>query len=396
MRRSMPSKVHKDGEGREMSREINEASMAVAKAVKLCKPDVIPMYPITPQTHIVERLADFINDGELDAEMIHLESEHSVMSSAAGISAAGSRVFTASASQGLALMHEVLHMVSGMRLPVVMAVANRALSAPINIWNDHQDSMAARDTGWIQMYVESSQEAMDTIIQAFKLSENHDVLLPIMVCLDGFTLTHVYEPTDLPSQEQVDEFLPAFNPWVKLDPEKPVSMGPISYPNSFMDLKKQQQDAMHKALEMIPGLNQEFNDKFGRSYGNGLIELYKMEDAQTCVIGMGTICGTTRIVIDELREQGQKVGMIKIKTFRPFPTQEIKKALSNVQNVGVIDRCISFGNEGPVYTEVKQAAGDKKVKGFIAGLGGRDVTPEHIKDAIKKTQEFQEGTEWLM
>lgn len=348
-------------------------------------------------THIVERLADFINDGEMDCEMIHVESEHSAMSASAGVSAAGSRVFTATASQGLALMHEVLHMVSGMRMPVVMAVANRALSAPINIWNDHQDSMAARDTGWIQMYVESSQEAMDTVIQAYKLAENHEVLLPAMVCLDGFTLSHVYEPTDLPEQENVDSFLPPYNPWVKLDSEKPVSMGPISYPNSFMDLKKQQQDAMHKSLEMIPKINSEFNEKFGRSYGNGLIESYKLEDADTCLVCMGTVCGTTRTVIDELREKGQKVGMIKIKTFRPFPAEEIKKAIQNVKNIGVIDRCVSFGNEGPVYIEVKEITNDdKNVKGFIAGLGGRDVTPEHIKNAFNKSQNYTEGTEWLM
>lgn len=380
-------------------KEINEASVAVAKAARLCKPQVIPMYPITPQTHIVEHLAEFINNGEMDAEMIHVESEHSALSAGIGAVASGSRVFTATASQGLALMHEILHAASGLRTPMVMAVANRALSAPINIWNDHQDSMSQRETGWLQLYVESSQEALDTVIQAFKISENENIHLPVMVCLDGFTLSHVYEPTDVPGQAEVDRFLPAFKPWVLLDPEKPVTIGPIGYPNSFMDFKLQQQDAMKAAIGVVRQVHDEFAEQFGRNYGNGLVEEYNTENAEHLILCMGSICGTARTVIDELRKKDKKVGMLKLRTFRPFPEDEIKRVCAGKKSIAIIDRAVSFGNEGPVYTEVKSALFDAviKVKGFIAGLGGRDVKPEHLKDAFKKTMDSDNlDVEWLM
>jgi len=238
----------------------------------------------------VERLADYINDGDLDSEMIHSESEHSAISSALGAQATGVRTFTATASQGLALMHEILFVVSGMRLPVVMAVANRTLSAPINIWNDHQDSISARDSGWLQFYVESAQEALDTIIMAYKIAENKNVLLPVMVCLDGYTLSHVYEPVDIPSQKQVDIFLPKYKPiHAFLDPKKPITQGPIAFPDTFMELKKMQQDAMEFSLPIIEKVNREFKTTFKRSYGDGLIETYKIEDAKNAIIGMGSI-----------------------------------------------------------------------------------------------------------
>jgi len=380
-------------------KKVIEASTAVALGVKLCNPAVIPMYPITPQTHIVERLADYINDGLLKSEMIHVESEHSAISAALGAEAMGVRVFTATASQGLALMHEILFVVAGMRLPVVMAVANRALSAPINIWNDHQDSISERDTGWIQLYVESAQEALDTLIQAYKIAENRKVLLPVMVCLDGFTLSHVYEPVDIPEKKDVDKFLPKYNPLFKLDPEKPVTMGPIGFPNTYMEFRKATHEAMLNSIEIIKNANDDFKKSFNRAYGNGLIETYKINDAEYAVATMGTACGTTRVVVDELRKQGKKVGLIKIKSFRPFPKQEIISCCKNLKGIAVLDRNISLGNEGALYTELRSAFYNQEkkpiIKGFIAGLGGRDITPDHIRTAFKKI-ETSNNSEWLL
>jgi len=380
-------------------KKVIEASTAVALGVKLCNPAVIPMYPITPQTHIVERLADYINDGLLKSEMIHAESEHSAISAALGAEAMGIRVFTATASQGLALMHEILFVVAGMRLPVVIAVANRALSAPINIWNDHQDSISERDSGWIQLYVESAQEALDTIIQAYKIAENRKVLLPVMVCLDGFTLSHVYEPVDIPEKKDVDKFLPKYNPLFRLDPEKPVTMGPIGFPNTYMEFRKATHEAMLNSIEIIKDVNNDFKNSFNRSYGNGLIETYKINDAEYAVATMGTACGTTRVVVDELRKQGEKVGLIKIKSFRPFPKEEVINCCKNIKGIAVIDRNISLGNEGALCTELRSAFYNQEkkpiIKGFIAGLGGRDITPEHIKTAFKKI-ETSNNSEWLL
>ena len=348
------------------------------------------------ETHIVERLAEYINNGILDSEMIHAESEHSALSAALGASATGVRTFTATASQGLALMHEILYVVSGMRFPVVMAVANRALSAPINIWNDHSDTMGARDSGWLQFYVESAQEALDTTIQAYKIAENKNILLPIMVCLDGFTLSHIWEPVDIPDQKQVDKFLPKFNPLYKLDPEKPVTMGPIGFPNSFMDFKETQQKAMLNAIPLIKKTNSEFKSKFKRSYGNGLIEEYKTLDAKKAIVCMGTICGTSRVLIDKLRKKGEKAGLIKIKSFRPFPEQELKKATEHIKELAIIDRSISLGSEGALFSEISSSLYEQKIKinGFIAGLGGRDITLMHLNKALSKTGKTKK-TEWL-
>lgn len=351
------------------------------------------------ETHIPERISDFVDNGEFDCEMIYVESEHSALSAAIGASATGVRSYTATASQGLALMHEILHVVAGMRLPVVMNVANRALSAPINIWNDHQDSMSARDASWIQMYVESAQEALDTTIMAFKIAEDHDVMIPAMVCLDGFTLSHVYEPVDIPDQKSVDQFLPKYIPLFRLDTKKPITMGPIGYPDSFMQFKKQQQDALSNALAIIKKVHSEFKSKFGRSYGNGLVEPYKLADAEYVFIGLGTICGTARVVIDKMRKQGKKVGMLKLKTFRPFPEADIINALKDKKAVAVFDKAVSFGQKGPVFSEIESALCDQKkrpvIHSFIAGLGGRDITPEHIENAFKKImKEKQPSVGW--
>ncbi|MEK6893506.1 MAG: pyruvate ferredoxin oxidoreductase [Nanoarchaeota archaeon] len=371
-----------------MTLKIEEASRAVAEAVKMCKPNVIPIYPITPQTHNAEALAEFVANGELDASLIHVESEHSAMSAAIGASATGSRVYTATSSQGLKYMSEMLFVASGMRLPIVMMVANRTLSAPINIWNDHSDSMAERDSGWIQIYVESTQEAVDRTIQAFKIAEK--TLIPIMVCMDGFILTHVYENVNMPSQKEVDEFLPKIKMPFVLNPEKPLTMGPVGGPDHYMEIKEQQQSAMLDSLKTIEQIDGEFFKKFGRKYA--LFEEYETKDAEKIIVCMGTICGTSREVVNNLRAKGKKVGMIKLNIFRPFPREELAKLIAsckNLKNLIVIDRAISVGNEGPVFTEIRDALFDSKImiKGYIAGLGGRDVRKQHIEKAFSLQEE---------
>ncbi len=372
-------------------KRIVECSRAIAEAVKLCKPGVIPCYPITPQTHIPEYLGSFVNNGELNSELIHVESEHSAMSACIGASAAGVRTFTASASQGVALMHEVLFIASGMRLPIVMVVANRALSAPINIWNDHQDSISERDSGWLQFYVSDSQEAHDTIFHAYKIAEK--IFLPVMVCVDGFTLSHVFEPVDFLHEKDVPRLLDDFVPAFKLTPEKPVTMGPIGYPRDYMLFKVQQQDAMLKSIPLIKDVNSEFKDLFGRSYGNGLIEEYKTNDADFAFVCMGSMFGTVKFVVDELRKKGKRVGAIRVRCFRPFPKEDLKKACKDIDGMVVFDRNISLGNDGALFTEVKALLPEKKVKGYIIGLGGADITPKHI---FRSIIEFKKDVGWLV
>jgi pyruvate ferredoxin oxidoreductase alpha subunit len=379
------------------NKKVIEASTAVAIGVKLAEPTVIGMYPITPQTHVVERLAEFINDGDMDCEMIHVESEHAAISSCLGACAAGSRVFTATSSQGLALMFEVLPIVSGMRLPIVMAVANRALSAPINIWNDHSDTIACRDSGWIQLYVESAQEALDTVLMAYKIAEDKKVLLPVMVGLDGFTLTHVFEPVDIPTRQQAKRFLPVFKPnYPVLDPKKTVTLGPVAFPDTYMEFRKELQAAMMGSSEVIKKVSKEFKSKFKREYGNGLVEGYRMNGAKYAVVAMGTACGTARVVVDELRKSGKKVGLIKIKCFRPFPEEDIISMTKSLKGIAVIDRAISYGHTGSLYCEIKAAVNNPKIKmtGFIAGLGGRDITVAHIRQAFD--QIGSKETVWLL
>lgn len=371
-----------------MTIKIEEASKAVAEAVKLCRPKVIPIYPITPQTHNAEALAEFVNNGDLDATIIHVESEHSAMSAAIGASATGVRTYTASSSQGLKYMSEMLFVAAGLRLPIVMMVANRALSAPINIWNDHSDSLAERDSGWIQFYVESTQEAVDRVIQSFKVSE--EVLVPSMVCLDGFVLTHVYENVDIPSQAQVDSFLPAFKIPHSLNVDKPVTIGAVGSPDYYFEIKISQQKAILESLEVIERVQKDFHKKFNRSYG--FIEEYKTEDAEKVLVCMGTVCGTAREVVNDLREKGKKVGLLKISVFRPFPRRELAskvKKCKRIKDLIVLDRALSFGNEGVVYTEIRDVLFGYKLNvfGYVAGLGGRDVTKEHIEKAFSLRSE---------
>jgi len=371
-------------------------SEAIAEAVKLCKPKVLPMYPITPSTLVPERLADFVFDGELDAEMIHVESEHSAASALFGAYATGVRAFTASASNGIALMHEIIPIISSARFPAVMSVANRTISGPINIWNDHSDAMSERDQGWIQMYCESSQEAFDTIIMAYKIAEKEQVSLPVMVCIDGFALSHVYEPVQIEDQKKIDSFLPKYKPKTYLDPKKPTTVGPIGFPNSFFEFHEQEQIAMSEALAEIPKVHKEFDNEFGRKYGNGLIDLIKMKDAKYALIANGTSVGTARVVVDKLRKEGKKVGLIKLKTFRPFPAEEIRKACKNLKGLGVIDRHVSLGSEGAMTLDIKAALSDEKckVEGFISGLGGRDIDTKRLIKAFSILEKGEKGV-WL-
>jgi len=364
-------------------KKIEEASIAVAEAVKLCRAEVIPIYPITPQTHNAEALSELVANGELDAAIINVESEHSAMSAAIGASAAGSRTYTATSSQGLKYMSELLFVASGMRFPIVMMVANRSLSAPLNIWNDHSDSMAERDSGWMQIYVETAQEAVDRTIQSFKIAES--CLIPVMVCMDGFVLTHSYENVDIPEQKEVDAFLPKINLPFVLNPEKPVTMGSVASPGYYMEIKKEQHENMLLAMEKIKKIENEFTLKFKREYS--VIEEYYLEDAEKIIICMGTVCGTAKEVIDKARKKGKKYGLLKISLFRPFPRKEILDAVNkckNLKNVIVVDRAISTGNSGVLFSEIKDTlfGVNISVGGYIAGLGGRDVTEKHILKAF--------------
>jgi pyruvate ferredoxin oxidoreductase alpha subunit len=369
-----------------------EGSYAVADAVKACRPNVISAYPITPQTHIVEDLSQFIADGEIpNCEYINVESEFSAISALVGSSAAGARSYSATTSQGLELMHEVLFNIAGMRLPVVMTVANRAVSAPINIWNDQQDSISQRDTGWLQLHAEDTQEAADMTAQAFKIAEDPDVMLPVLACMDGFILSHVYEPVILLDEDLVAEYLPPFEPKSKLDPKNPKTFGAFADPNSYTEFRYLQQQAMNTALKTIEDAADEFYDLFGRHYG-GLIDTYQTEDADIILMAMGSVVGTIRDVVDKLRAQGVKVGLLKVRSFRPFPAEAIKNAIKGAKVVVALDKNISLGlNEGALFTETKGSLYNTNVNipiiGFMIGHGGRDIpmsTMEFIVEEAKK------------
>lgn len=362
---------------------ILEGSEAVSEVVVLCRPAVFAIYPITPQTHIPENISQIVADGKLNAKIVYAESEHSAISACVGASASGVRTYTATSSQGLALMHEILFIASGMRLPIVMTNANRALSAPINIWNDQQDSVSQRDTGWIQLYVETNQEAADKIIQAYKIAEDREILLPIMINMDGFILTHCVEPVDILTQEDVDKFLPKYNPLYKLDPKRPMTFGPLAFPNSYTELKKTQWDAMERAKEKIKNVNDEFYKFFGRKYGNGLIEEYNTKNAEYLIVAMGSVCGTIKDVVDKHED----VGLIRIISFRPFPSEELKIALKEkgVKGIAVIDKDVSIGIGGALWSEIKGIFNNAFC--CIAGLGGRDIREKDIENIIKQLKE---------
>ncbi len=362
-----------------------EGSLAVAEAVKRCKPDVVSAYPITPQTHIIEELAKMIANGELKAEYVNVESEHSAASVVLGASATGARAYTATTSQGLLLMVEVLYCIAGLRLPVVLGAANRAVSAPINIWNDFQDTMAARDTGWIQLYAENNQEASDLHIQAYKIAENKDVRLPVMVCMDGYLITHSIEPVRIPSKEEVDKFLPSYRPEHCLTTKEPLTFGYLMGSEGYMETRYLIHEAMENAKGVIEDVAKDFSSVFGRFCG-GLVEEYRLDNAQFVFVSMGTMVGVIKEAVDALRTEGKKVGALKIRSFRPFPKEAVIKALKGAAGVMVIEKDVSLGSAGALALEVKDTLyGLKKmpkVKGYIAGLGGREVLNETIVKAL--------------
>ncbi|MCL4458769.1 MAG: pyruvate ferredoxin oxidoreductase [Chloroflexi bacterium] len=373
-----------------MVKKMIEGSRAIAEMVGLCRPQVIAAYPITPQTHIVEELSQLVANGELQAEYVNVESEFSAASVILGASATGVRTYTATTSQGLLLMIEVLYNIAGLRLPVVLGCANRAISAPINIWNDQQDSITARDTGWIQLYAESNQEAADLHLQAYRIAEDQRVLLPVMVCLDGYVLTHAYETVDLPSQEEVDAFLPPFRPLYRLDPANPLTFGTLADPSCYMETRYILQRTTGKALAVIEETATAFQKAFGRRSG-GLIDCYKTEDAAIILVAMGSVVGTIKEAVDELRAAGQKVGVLKVITHRPFPKEAIYQALHGAEHVIVLEKAISLGNGGPLATEIKATFQERPqrvaISSVIAGLGGRDITVDSIKRAVAMARE---------
>ena len=351
-----------------------EGSAAVAEAVALARPEVICAYPISPQTHIVEGLGERVKDGSLSScEFINVESEFAAMSVAIGSSAAGARTYTATASQGLLFMAEAVYNASGLGLPIVMTVANRAIGAPINIWNDHSDSMSQRDCGWLQLFAETNQEALDLHIQAFKIAE--ELSMPVMVCMDGFILTHAYERVDMPSQEDVDAFLPPYEPRQVLDVNEPVSIGAMVGPEAFMEVRYLAHAKQTMALERIPQIAAEFKARFGRDSG-GLVRGYRCEDADTVVIALGSVLGTIKDAVDEMRASGEKIGVLGIQSFRPFPLGAVRNAVQGAKRVVVLEKSFSVGLGGVVSTDVRLALSGLVMQGYtvIAGLGGRSIT----------------------
>ena len=358
-----------------------EVSLAVSEAVKLANVDVIAAYPITPQTHIVEHLSELVADGHLDAEFIPVESEHSAMSTCCGSSAAGARTYTATSSQGQALMLEICYIAAALRLPIVMSVANRSLSGPISIWNDHSDMMMSRDTGWIQTVAENGQEAFDLTLHAFRVAEDPRVLLPVINNLDGFTLTHVIEPIEILDQKEVDRYLPPYQPQMRLDPENPISIGPVGMPEVYTEAKKAQDEAIKSAKPVIIEAWQEFGDLFGRYYKP--VETYRTDGADTLLVTMGSLSETAMTAVDHMRANGKDVGLVRIRLFRPFPFEEFLAAVEGAKQIAVMDRALSLnGAGGPLAIEVKAALYDEPERpyiwNYVAGLAGRDVTIENF------------------
>ncbi len=362
-------------------------NLACAHAMRQINPDVVAAYPITPQTTIVEEFSTFVANGQVDTEYVTVESEHSAMSACVGASAAGSRVITATSSQGLALMWEILYIASALRLPIVMHNVNRTLAGPINIHCDHQDSMGARDSGWIQIHCENAQEAYDTTIQAIRIAEDSRVSLPVLVCLDGFIISHAIDRLDMLDDPEVKKFVGEFEPRVTmLDPEEPITVGPFDgLHGQFFEFRRAQELATLGSLPVIEEVGKEYGAVSGRPYG--LIEEYKLDDAEIAILVLGSTAGTTRVVVDDLRADGVKAGLLKIRSFRPFPIKQITDALSGVKAVAVLDRSLSPGAIGaPVFQEVRSALYDSESRvpiiNFIYGLGGRDVSMAHLKEAF--------------
>ena len=360
-----------------------EGGMGVALGVSLCRPQVICAYPISPQTHIVENLGTLTRQGKIEhCEYINVESEFAAMSTAIGASVAGARAYTATASQGLLYMTEAIYNAAGLGLPIVMTVANRAIGAPINIWNDHSDSLSQRDSGWIQLYVESNQEAVDMHIQAFRIAE--ELSLPVMVCMDGFVLTHAVERMDIPDQEKVDEFLPPYSPRQVLDPDAPVTIGAMVGPEAFTEVRYLAHAKHIEGLSVIEKVGEEFKNIFGRDSG-GLVSCYRCEDADIRILAMGAAVGTIKDTVDELREAGIKVGVVSLKCYRPFPVKAVREALAGAKTVLVVDRALGAGSGGVVMMDVVCAVRDMAldVRSVIAGLGGRAITKASVAKIVR-------------
>jgi len=383
-----------------MSKRIGlEASHAAAEAARMADVDVIAAYPITPQTHIPERLAEMVADGELNAAYIPVESEHSALSTCLGAAAVGARTFTATAGQGLELMHEVVYVASSMRYPIVMTVCNRALSAPLSVWGDHSDAMAVRDTGWIQVFCQNNQEAFDMTIWAFRVGEDPKVLFPVMVHFDGFHLSHVVEPVILPEQKEVDKFLPKFHYPFALNPDKPMTHGAFGPPDIYSETKIAQEVAFRKSKDVIIQGFKEFGDIFGRYYHP--VESYRTEGAKLLLLTMGSFSETAKIAIDTMKNKGESVGLINLRLWRPFPFGELRQAVKDAETLIVFDRCISFGGPGgPVSSEIRSALYNEKerpkVVSFIGGLGGRDMSVKDFEYVVDRGREILEkGSEEL-
>ena len=372
-----------------------EVSIAAAEAAALCDVDVVAAYPITPQTHIVEHLSELVAEGHLDAEFVPVESEHSAMSVCCGSAAAGARTFTSTAAQGLALMSEIVFIASSMRLPMVMLLANRALSAPLSIWNDHSDVMMVRDCGWIQIFCENGQDVFDHVFHAFRVAEDPQVSLPVMVNLDGFILTHVIEPIEYWTKEMAQEYLPTFKPVHRLHPDNVVTMGAFGMPEIYAEQKMAHDEALKDSKPVILKAWDELAKVTGRKYGP--VETYKTEGAETLILAMGSMCETAMFAVDQMREAGKKVGLVKLKLWRPLPVPEIKAALSGAKDVIVLDRSISTGGgNAPVTSEIRSVMYDEpdrpKIHCQVAGIGGRDVAPEDITDMVELALKETEST----
>lgn len=360
-----------------------EGSLAVAQSIALARPQVICAYPITPQTHIVEGLGEMVKSGELTGcDFINVESEFAALSVAIGASAVGARTYTATSSQGLLFMAEAVYNAAGLGLPIVMTIGNRAIGAPINIWNDHSDSMSMRDSGWIQMHAETNQEALDLHIQAFRLAEM--LSCPVMVCMDGFILTHAVERVDMPTQAEVDAYLPPFEPRQVLDPAQPVSMGAMVGPEAFTEVRYLAHHKQMSALELIPQLADEFEACFGRRAG-GLLRGYRTEDAETIVVALGSVNGTIQDVVDDMRSEGVRVGSVTLTAFRPFPLQALRAAIGHAKRIVVLEKSLALGLGGILADGVRKSMSGSQVKGYtvIAGLGGRSITRASLRAVLE-------------
>ncbi|MFQ6014744.1 MAG: transketolase C-terminal domain-containing protein [Anaerolineae bacterium] len=369
--------------------KVVEGSRAIAKVLQRCRVQVISAYPITPQTHIVQDLSQIVADGDLKAEFLKVDSEFTAASAALGASAVGARAYTATASQGLLLMTEVLYNIAGLRLPLVLTCANRAISSPINIWNDQQDSVSVRDAGWIQLYAEDNQEAVDLHIQAYKISEDRRVQLPVMVCIDGFVLTHAYEPLDIPEQDEVDKFLPPYQPVRTLDPSNPLTFGMYAE-DGYMETRYEVHHALNGAQAVIEEVAKEFARAFGRESG-GLLQGYLLEDAEIALMATGSLVSLLKEVAEEYRSQGMKVGVLKLVSHRPFPGAALRQALQGVEKVLVFEKAVSLGGLGIVVADLRSAAHNwsrqPTINGFIVGLGGKDIGPATIRQAMSMAEE---------